>query len=122
MADEINWSDSIYSDTPAGDDTTSYNSDGSTNYDGTAYSSDLGSSFNVGSLFSGDGGLRRCVCGQYFLLHMCDHIRTIPKSTYKPRAPKGWQNTKSNWWSRLWGKPTLGDDQLNLLCYWLNLP
>ena len=67
----------------------------------------------VGSLFGGDGGLRRCVCGQYFLLHMCDHIRTIPKSTYKPRAPKGWQNTKSNWWSRFWGKPTVGDYLLN---------
>ena len=67
----------------------------------------------VGSLFGGDGGLRRCVCGQYFLLHMCDHIKTIPKSTYKTRAPKGWQNTKSNWWGRFWGKPTLGDYLLN---------
>jgi hypothetical protein len=68
---------------------------------------------HVGSLFDWDGGLRRCVCGQYFLLHMCDHIRNIPKTTYKPRAPKGWQNTQSNWWSRFWGKPTLGDYLLN---------
>jgi hypothetical protein len=67
----------------------------------------------VGSLFSGDGGLRRCVCGAYFLLHMCDHIQTIPKTAYKPRAPKGWQNTQSNWWTRFWGKPTLGDCLLN---------
>ena len=67
----------------------------------------------VGSLFNGDGGLRRCACGEYFLLHMCDHIQTIPKTPYKPRAPKGWQNTKSNWWSRFWGKPTLGDYLLN---------
>jgi hypothetical protein len=41
MADEINWSDSIYSDTPAGADTTSYNSNGTTNTGGTAYSGDL---------------------------------------------------------------------------------
>ena len=67
----------------------------------------------VGSLFGGDGGLRRCTCGKYFLLHMCDHIQTIPKTPYKPRAPKGWQKTKSNWWSRFWGKPTLGDYLLN---------
>ena len=67
----------------------------------------------VGSLFGSDGVLRRCICGQYFLLHMCDHIRTIPKSTYKPRAPKGWQIIKSNSWSRFWGKPTLGDYLLN---------
>lgn len=67
----------------------------------------------VGSLFNGNGGLRRCTCGEYFLLHMCDHIQTIPKTPYKPRAPKGWQSTKSNWWTRFWGKPTLGDYLLN---------
>ena len=67
----------------------------------------------VGSLFNGDGGLRRCACGEYFLLHMCDHIQTIPKTPYKPRAPKGWQKAKSNLWTRFWGKPTLGDYLLN---------
>jgi len=41
MADEINWGDPIYSDTPAGADTTSYNSNGTTNTGGTAYSGDL---------------------------------------------------------------------------------
>jgi hypothetical protein len=44
---------------------------------------------------------------------MCDHIQTIPKTPYKPRAPKGWQKTKSNWWSSFWGKPTLSDYMLN---------
>jgi hypothetical protein len=44
---------------------------------------------------------------------MCDHIQTIPKKPYKPRAPKGWQKAQSNWWSRFWGKPTLGDYLLN---------
>jgi len=53
MGDEIDLSNPDYSDYGGTTDTTSYNSDGSTNYDGTAYSSDLGSSFNVGSLFSG---------------------------------------------------------------------
>jgi hypothetical protein len=44
---------------------------------------------------------------------MCDHIQTIPKKPYKPRAPKGWQKAQSIWWSRVWGKPTLGDYLLN---------
>jgi hypothetical protein len=67
----------------------------------------------VGSLFGGDGGLRQCQCGAYYLLHMCDHIRTFREETTKPKAPKGWQGTKDNWWSRLWGKPTLSDYLLN---------
>ena len=67
----------------------------------------------VGSLFGGDGGLRQCQCGAYYLLHMCDHIRTIREASIKPKAPKGWQGTKDNWWSRLWGKPTLSDYLLN---------
>ena len=53
MGDEIDLSNPDYSDYGGTTDTTSYNSDGSTNYDGTAYSSDLGSSSNTGGFFSG---------------------------------------------------------------------
>lgn len=62
---------------------------------------------NVNSLFPSDGGLRLCTCGQYFLLQNCDHLRVIPEP--KPRAPKGWQDIKNNWWDRLLHRPTIND-------------
>jgi hypothetical protein len=67
----------------------------------------------VGSLFNTDGGLRHCQCGAYYLLKRCEDIETIRTPRYKPRAPKGWQRTKDNWWNRFWGKPTLSDYLLN---------
>ena len=63
----------------------------------------------VNSLFPNDGGLRKCQCGSFFLLHDCDKLYDLPKDNLKPRAPKGWQHTKDNWWRRLLGKPSLGD-------------
>lgn len=68
---------------------------------------------SVMSLFPNDGGLRRCNCGTYFLLHECEVVQSLPNRPYRPRAPKGWQNTKDNWWRRFWGKPNLGDYLLN---------
>lgn len=63
----------------------------------------------VNSLFPNDGGLRKCQCGKFFLLHDCDKLYDLPKEKNKPRAPEGWQHTKDNWWRRLLGKPTLGE-------------
>jgi hypothetical protein len=62
---------------------------------------------NANSLFSFDGGLRHCTCGQYFLLQNCDHLRVIPAP--KPRAPVGWQNLKNSWWDRLLHRPSIND-------------
>ncbi len=58
----------------------------------------------VGSLAPSGGGLRRCLCGQCFLLSTADHVRKIWK--LKPPAPRGWERRKDNWWNRLLGRET----------------
>ena len=67
---------------------------------------------NVNSLFPSDGGLRLCTCGQYFLLQNCDHLRVIPEA--KPRAHKGWQEVKNNWWDRLLLRPSRDEIMRNI--------
>lgn len=57
----------------------------------------------VGSLFENGGGLRRCSCGNYFLISDATTVGTIPKS--KPRAPKNWERKSASWWHRFWGFP-----------------
>ncbi len=57
-----------------------------------------------GSLTPSGGGLRRCLCGQCFLLSTADHVGKIWK--LKPPAPPGWERRKDNWWNRLWGRET----------------
>jgi len=66
---------------------------------------------NVGSLMPGDGGLRVCSCGVYYLIGDCEHVMRIPHP--KPIALEGWESTKSNWWTRLLGKPTKADIMLH---------
>lgn len=58
----------------------------------------------VGELFDNGGGLRRCACGEVFLLSDAKQVGSIPKG--KPQAPAGWQRKSSSWWHRLWGFPT----------------
>lgn len=58
----------------------------------------------VGGLFDNGNGLRRCECGEVFLLSDAKQVGTIPKD--KPHAPDGWQRKSSSWWHRLWGFPT----------------
>ncbi len=58
-----------------------------------------------GSLAPSGEGLRRCLCGQCFLLSTADHVRKIWK--LKPPAPRGWERRKDNWWNRLLGRETL---------------
>jgi hypothetical protein len=65
---------------------------------------------NVGSLMPGDGGLRVCSCGVYYLIGDCEHVMRIPHP--KPKALEGWESTKSNWWTRFLGKPTKADIML----------
>jgi hypothetical protein len=66
---------------------------------------------NVGGLMPGDGGLRVCSCGFYYLIGDCEHVMRIPHP--KPMTPEGWESTKSNWWTRLLGKPTKADIMLH---------
>jgi hypothetical protein len=66
---------------------------------------------NVGSLMPGDGGLRVCSCGVYYLIGDCERVMWIPRP--KPIAFEGWESTKSNWWTRLLGKPTKADIMLH---------
>ena len=66
---------------------------------------------NVGGLMSEDGGLRVCSCGIYYLIGDCEHVMRIPHP--KPMAPEGWESIKSNWWTRLLGKPTKADIMLH---------
>ena len=66
---------------------------------------------NVGSLMPGDGGLRVCSCGVYYLIGDCEHVMRIPHP--KPMAPEGWESIKSNWWTRLLSKPTKADIMLH---------
>ena len=66
---------------------------------------------NVGGLMPGDGGLRVCSCGVYYLIGDCEHVMRIPHP--KPMAPEGWESIKSNWWTRLLGKPTKADIMLH---------
>ena len=56
-----------------------------------------------GSLAPQDGGLRRCLCGRYFLIGDAMRVRTI--FNQKPAPPKGWEGWKDNWWSRFLGRP-----------------
>lgn len=58
----------------------------------------------VGGLFNNGDGLRRCDCGEVFLLSDAKQIGTIPKA--KQQAPDGWQRKSSSWWHRLCGFPT----------------
>lgn len=58
----------------------------------------------VGSLFDNGGGLRRCTCGNYFLLNEASTVGTIPK--LKPRAPLDWERKSMSVWHRVWGFPT----------------
>lgn len=58
----------------------------------------------VGGLFNNGAGLRRCKCGEVFLLSDGKQVGTIPKD--KPQAPTGWQRKSTSWWHRLWGFPT----------------
>ena len=66
---------------------------------------------NVGGLMPGDGGLRVCSCGVYYLIGDCEHVMRIPHP--KPMAPEGWESIKSNWWTRLLSKPTKADIMLH---------
>jgi len=61
----------------------------------------------VGGLMPGDGGLRVCSCGSYYLLGDCKLVMKITDP--KPVAPPGWEKTKNNWWTRLLGQPTLAE-------------
>lgn len=58
----------------------------------------------VGGLFDNGSGLRRCECGEVFLLRDAKQVGSIPKG--KPQAPNGWERKSSSWWHRLWGLPT----------------
>lgn len=58
----------------------------------------------VGSLAPSSEGLRRCVCGQCFLLHTAEHVRKI--RALKPRAPWGWKFRKDGWLTRFLGWKT----------------
>lgn len=58
----------------------------------------------VGGLFNNGDGLRRCDCGEVFLLSDAKQVGTIPKD--KQQARDGWQRKSSSWWHRLWGFPT----------------
>ncbi len=58
----------------------------------------------VGSLFENGGGLRRCTCGEYFLLIDATTVGAIAKQ--KPRAPENWDRKSASWWHRFWGFPT----------------
>jgi hypothetical protein len=66
---------------------------------------------NVGGLMPGDGGLRVCSCGVYYLIRDCEQVMRIPHP--KPMAPEGWESIKSNWWTRLLSKPTKADIMLH---------
>ena len=66
---------------------------------------------NVGGLMPGDGGLRVCSCGVYYLIGDCERVMWIPRP--KPIPLEGWQSMKSNWWTRLLGKPTKADIMLH---------
>jgi hypothetical protein len=48
--------------------------------------------------------LRRCLCGDCFLIGAATHVETI--RTPKPRAPVGWESRRENWWTRLGGHET----------------
>lgn len=61
----------------------------------------------VGGLMSEECGLRECSCGSFYLIGDCDKVMTLARP--KPIAPEGWQAIKSNWWTRLLGKPTKAD-------------
>lgn len=65
----------------------------------------------VGGLMSEDGGLRVCSCSSFYLIGDCERVMTIPNS--KPIAPKGWESIKSNWLTKVLGKPTKEDILLN---------
>lgn len=54
---------------------------------------------NVGSLSPQDGGLRRCTCGQYYLLSECQHALTIPVRRQSQSTAK--KESDNTWWSRL---------------------
>ncbi len=58
----------------------------------------------VGGLFNNGDGLRRCLCGEVFLLSNAQQVGSLPKD--KPQAPANWQRKSSSWWHRLWGFPT----------------
>jgi len=58
----------------------------------------------VHGLYPNDGGLRSCTCGSYFLLRDTEKVDFIQDA--KPIAPEGWENIKSNWWTRFRGKQT----------------
>lgn len=58
----------------------------------------------VGGLLNNGDGLRRCECGEVFLLSDAKQVGAIPKD--KPQAPDDWQRKSSSWWYRLWGFPT----------------
>jgi len=58
-----------------------------------------------GSLAPSGEGLRRCLCGQCFLIGTAEHVRTIRRSPNRP-APLGWESRKDNWWSRFMGRET----------------
>jgi len=66
---------------------------------------------NVGGLMPGDGGLRVCSCGVYYLIGDCERVMWIPRP--KPIPLEGWKSTKSNWWTRLLRKPTKADIMLH---------
>ena len=57
-----------------------------------------------GNLAPAGEGLRRCVCGQFFLISAAEYVRTIRSP--KPPAPAGWESRKDNWWTRLLGRKT----------------
>ncbi len=59
---------------------------------------------NVGSLSPQDGGLRRCTCGQYYLLIECQNAFTIPVRRQSQSTAK--KENNSTWWSRLFHRKT----------------
>lgn len=58
----------------------------------------------VSGLFDNGGGLRRCDCGEVFLVSDAKQVGTLPND--KPQPPDGWQRKSSSWWYKLWGFPT----------------
>lgn len=57
-----------------------------------------------GSLAPPSDGLRRCTCGECFLIYSpkLELVRTIRHP--KPIAPKGWSTRRDNWLSRAFGR------------------
>lgn len=57
----------------------------------------------IASLFPADGGLRKCLCGRYYLLQTATVSGRAPKA--KARPPKDWDKKCDSWLWRFQGKP-----------------